>query len=74
MSLGAEIVGAASLFSSEMNEQIALDSETVKALLSVLASPTKRVSLSACNAVLDLCTTSIGRQSLLHSSALHALM
>ena len=73
-SRAAEIVGKASLLSLEMNEQIAKDGETLKALVSAMANRKRRVSLAACNAVLDLCTTSIGRQSLLDFSALEALM
>lgn len=60
--------------SLEMNERIAMDGETVKALVSALAHPKRRVTLAACNAVLDLCTTSIGRQCLLDFSSLEALM
>ncbi|KAH7544741.1 hypothetical protein FEM48_Zijuj01G0018400 [Ziziphus jujuba var. spinosa] len=71
---GAEIVGAASLLSLEMNQRIAMDGETVKALVSALVHPKRRVILAACNAVLDLCTTSIGRHCLLDFSALEALI
>ncbi|KAL5549720.1 hypothetical protein UlMin_004951, partial [Ulmus minor] len=73
-SRAAEIVGKASLLSLEMNEQIAKDGETLKTLVSALANRKRRVSLAACNAVLDLCTTSIGRQSLLDFSTLEALI
>ena len=73
-SRGAEIVGAASLLSLEMNEEIASDGEIVKALVAALASPEKRVSMAACNAVLDLGTTCIGRERLLQFCSLQALM
>ncbi|KAF5748651.1 hypothetical protein HS088_TW04G00609 [Tripterygium wilfordii] len=74
MRQAAGIVGAASLHSIEMNEQIALDGEIVKGLVSVLSSSDREAVLGACNAVLDMSTTSIGRQQLLEFFALEALM
>ncbi|XP_062077473.1 uncharacterized protein LOC133782249 [Humulus lupulus] len=74
VSCGAEIVGLASLLSLEMNEEIASDSETVKALVSALGSPKRTVLMAACNAVLDVGTTCIGRERLLHFCALEALI
>ncbi|XP_021891438.1 uncharacterized protein LOC110809810 [Carica papaya] len=71
---GAKLVGLASLLSFEMNEVVASDGETVKELIPLLASLDRKVSTAACNAVLDLSTTSIGRQSLLQFSALETLM
>ncbi|KAK9269787.1 hypothetical protein L1049_001565 [Liquidambar formosana] len=73
-SVGAEIVGAASLLSFEMNDLIASDCEIVRALVSALASSKRRISSAACNAVLDLSTTSVGRQRLLEFSAVENLM
>ncbi|GAV59726.1 Cupin_4 domain-containing protein [Cephalotus follicularis] len=73
----AEIVGQASLLSLEMNEQLALDCDIVKCLVSVLAAAMfkrKDVSVRVCNAVLDLSTTSLGRERLLQFSALETLM
>lgn len=67
-------MGAASLFSLEMNEEIALDGNIVKGLVSALASSKRRVLIAACNAVLDMSTTSVARQSLLGFSALESLM
>ncbi|KAL9445195.1 hypothetical protein AB3S75_018228 [Citrus x aurantiifolia] len=72
--LSAEIVGAASLLSLETNEQIAADAEIVRGLVSLLRNSEKRVLVAAANAVLDLSTTSVGRQKLLESSALEALL
>ncbi|KAK3005448.1 hypothetical protein RJ639_015617 [Escallonia herrerae] len=69
-----EIVGAASLVSFAMNERIALDGEIVKCLISALASPERSVSIAACNAILDLCTTTIGRQRLLEFSVIENIM
>ncbi|KAL8209437.1 hypothetical protein R6Q57_006169, partial [Mikania cordata] len=71
---GLEIVGAASLFSIEMNEQIALDDEIVKGLITALASSRRSVSMASCNALLDLFTTSVGRCKLLEFSAIDNLM
>ncbi|KAL9442295.1 hypothetical protein AB3S75_020739 [Citrus x aurantiifolia] len=72
--LSAEIVGAASLLSLETNEKIAADAEIVRGLVSLLRNSEKRVLVAAANAVLDLSTTSVGRQKLLESSALEALL
>ncbi|MED6216495.1 hypothetical protein PIB30_008190 [Stylosanthes scabra] len=70
----ANIVGAASLLSLEVNEQVASDSETLKGLISLLESPKRKVLLSACNAVLDLSATSFAQRQLLKFSALEKLM
>ncbi|KAA8535701.1 hypothetical protein F0562_030704 [Nyssa sinensis] len=70
----AEIVGAASIFSFEMNEQIASDGEVVKGLVSAVGSTKMNVLMAACNAILDLSTTSIGRQRLLEFSAMESLI
>lgn len=64
----------AALVSLEVNERVVLDGETVRALVSALASSNRRVSMAACNAVLDLCVTSAGRENLLSFSALEALI
>ncbi|XP_024020698.1 uncharacterized protein LOC21396255 [Morus notabilis] len=73
-SRGAEIVGAAALESLEVNERVALDDETVRALVSALGRSNRRVSMAACNAVLDLCITCVGRQRLLSFCALEVLI
>ncbi|KAF7154820.1 hypothetical protein RHSIM_Rhsim01G0007900 [Rhododendron simsii] len=72
----AEFVGVAALFSLEMNEQIAGDDETVKGLIFALSSSNGRrsSSIAACNAVLDMATTSFGRQRLVESSFLECLI
>lgn len=64
----------ASLFSLEMNERIAFDADIVKGLVSALASSKRSVLMAACNAVLDMSTTSVARERLLASSALESLM
>lgn len=67
-------MGAASLLSLEKNKQIAADAEIVRGLVSLLRNSEKRVLVAAANAVLDLSTTSFGRQKLLESSALETLL
>lgn len=67
-------MGAASILSFEMNEQIALDDDIVKCLILAVGASNKMVSLAACNAVLDLSTTSVGRERLLEFSAVEHLM
>lgn len=74
MSHSARIVGALSLISLEMNEQIALDGGIVKGLVSALASSKRSVFVAVCNAVLDMSTTSVARERLLAFSALETLM
>ncbi|CAI8611071.1 unnamed protein product [Vicia faba] len=70
----ANVVGAASLASLELNEEIATDSETVRGLISLLESSDRDLLFSACNAVLDLSITTFAQQQLITFSALHKLM
>ncbi|GAU34760.1 hypothetical protein TSUD_205640 [Trifolium subterraneum] len=70
----ADIIGAASLVSLKINQEIATDSQTVKGLISLFNNPNRKVQFSACNAVLDLSTTAVAQQQLLNFSALHKLM
>ncbi|KAF5175369.1 Bifunctional lysine-specific demethylase and histidyl-hydroxylase no66 [Thalictrum thalictroides] len=70
----AEIIGAISLQSFECNEKIASDNEILKALLDALVSSNKKVSMAACNAVLDLSTTSLAREKLCDINAVMKLM
>ncbi|KAL4280187.1 hypothetical protein GQ457_03G029460 [Hibiscus cannabinus] len=72
--LTARFVGAASLLSFQMNHQVVSDSLTLKALISLLHTPRKAVSMAACDALLDLCSTCLGRRRLLHFSALETLL
>ncbi|XP_038994512.1 uncharacterized protein LOC120118552 isoform X2 [Hibiscus syriacus] len=72
--LTAQFVGAASLLSFQLNRQVVSDSLTLKALISLIPTPRKAVSMAACDAILDLCSTCLGRQRLLHFSALETLM
>ncbi|CAN1342689.1 Ferrochelatase-2, chloroplastic [Linum perenne] len=71
----AETLGAASLCSLETNEEIVRDDVIVRALIyALLRSSRTKVSLAACNAILDLSTSSAGRQRLLEFSALDCLI
>lgn len=62
----ADIVGLASLVSMEMNELVSLDVGTVKGLILMLVIRKRKLSVAACDALLDLSTTLIGRQRFLH--------
>lgn len=66
-------MGAASIFSFQMNEQIVLEDDIVKGLLSALSSSERAISMAAANAVLDLSTTYIGRHRLIEFSAIDYL-
>ncbi|XP_019170844.1 PREDICTED: uncharacterized protein LOC109166337 isoform X2 [Ipomoea nil] len=70
----AEIVGALSLMSFEMNEKIAAEGQIVKGLITLLTSSNSIRSIAACNSVLDLSTTSIGRKQLVDLFAIENLI
>ncbi|CAL1371846.1 unnamed protein product [Linum trigynum] len=72
--LASETLGAASLCSLETNEEIVMDAVVVRALIHALRSSRMNVSMAACNAILDLSTSSAGRQRLLEFSALQFLI
>ncbi|KAG6769371.1 hypothetical protein POTOM_025002 [Populus tomentosa] len=57
----------------EMNELVALDVGRVKGLILMLVIRKRKLSVAACDAILDLSTTLIGRQRLLKFSALEKL-
>ncbi|KAL0346047.1 UNVERIFIED_CONTAM: Bifunctional lysine-specific demethylase and histidyl-hydroxylase NO66 [Sesamum radiatum] len=69
-----EIIGAASLASIAMNEKIAEEGETMKGLISLLGSSKRETAMAACNALLDLSTTSNGRRRLVEFSAMENLL
>ncbi|KAK4392599.1 Bifunctional lysine-specific demethylase and histidyl-hydroxylase NO66 [Sesamum angolense] len=69
-----EIIGAASLASIVMNEKIAEEGEIMKGLISLLGSSKRGTAMAACNALLDLSTTSSGRQRLVEFSAIENLL
>ncbi|OWM86931.1 hypothetical protein CDL15_Pgr015967 [Punica granatum] len=72
--LGLEVVGAAALRSLETNEQIALDSDILSCVIWGLRSPCRKLKSAACGAMLDLSSSSVGRERLLECSALETLM
>lgn len=74
MTTTAEIVGAASLASFEMSEQIAAEDEIVTRLISLLRNSEREIAIAACNAVLDLSVASVGRQRLLEFGATENFM
>lgn len=67
-----EIIGAACLYSLELNEKFAIDDEVIKGLINVVGNSKRKkvVALAGCNATLDLSSTSIARRRLLQFSAL----
>ncbi|GAB4838312.1 hypothetical protein Ancab_027842 [Ancistrocladus abbreviatus] len=74
VSTSALIVGATSLISYEMNVKIASDDEIVNALVLKVVSTKRRVAMAACNAILDLSSSMVGRQRLLELSGLDYLL
>ncbi|PKI55066.1 hypothetical protein CRG98_024532 [Punica granatum] len=72
--LGLEVVGAAALRSLETNEQIALDSDILSCVIWGLRSPCRKLKSAACGAMLDLSSSSVGRERLLECSALETLI
>eukprot|EP01018_Ginkgo_biloba_P006699 Gb_18187 [translate_table: standard] len=70
----AEIIGAAALWSYGINMKVASDKEVVKTLVAMISNPNEEFAVAACNAVLDLATTSIGRESLRESGAIAQLL
>ncbi|KAM0939298.1 putative [histone H3]-dimethyl-L-lysine(36) demethylase [Dioscorea sansibarensis] len=73
--LSAKVVSAVALHSLEANEMIASDEEVVKCLVhGALGSQTKRVVMAACNAVMDLSTSLVGRSQLRESNAIGRLL
>lgn len=73
-SRAAEMVGSAALESLDMNQRISSDAGIINGLLAALGSSKTRLPVAACHALLDLCTTSVGRRRFAHSSALPRLL
>ncbi|KAL2456032.1 uncharacterized protein Fot_57121 [Forsythia ovata] len=69
-----EIVGAVSLMSFQLNEMISSECEIVKSLIMLLGSTKRKISMAACNAIMDLSTTAVGQQRLLELSAIDKLI
>ncbi|WOL06478.1 hypothetical protein Cni_G15212 [Canna indica] len=72
--LGAEVIGAAALYSLEANEMLALDRGVIKGLILALGRKSRRVVKAACNAVMDLSTSPIGREQLRKTSTVERLL
>lgn len=73
--LSAEVVSAIALHSLEANEIIASNEEVVKCLVQgALGSHIKRAVMAACNAVMDLSTSPLGRSQLRKSNAIGRLL
>ncbi|CAL9176948.1 unnamed protein product [Musa hybrid cultivar] len=72
--LGAEVVGAASLYSLEANEMMASDEGVVKGLVRALGSKSRRIVKAALRAVMDLSTSPVGREQLWKASAVERLL
>ncbi|KAG9451404.1 hypothetical protein H6P81_011369 [Aristolochia fimbriata] len=70
----AEIVGAAGLSSLESNERITSDKAIMDSLVCAMSCPAKLVSLAVVNAILDLSTTSVGREHLWRSAAVEKMI
>ncbi|KAL5974077.1 hypothetical protein ACLOJK_030739 [Asimina triloba] len=69
-----DIIGAAALLSFDTNVKIACSKEIVNGLVTALGSCSKQVVEAACNALLDLSTTTIGQEKLQESSAVDKLL
>ncbi|RRT43033.1 hypothetical protein B296_00056703 [Ensete ventricosum] len=72
--LGAEVVGAAALYSLEANEMMASDEGVVKGLVRALGSKSRRIVKAALHAVMDLSTSPVGREQLWKASAVERLL
>jgi len=70
----AEIIGGAALWSYEMNTKIANDKEIVTALVAMMSNQNRDITRGACNVVMDLATTSVGREKLRDCRAIDHLL
>lgn len=57
-----------------MNTKVANDKKIVSALVAMLSNKNKDIARGACNAVMDLATTSIGREKLRDCRAIDQLL
>ncbi|XVF29794.1 hypothetical protein REPUB_Repub16aG0001800 [Reevesia pubescens] len=73
-SLTARILGAASLLSFRINHLLLSDSPTLKALISLIPTSSPHLSLPACDALLDFCSSSAAAHRFLLFSALETLL
>ncbi|KAK9097426.1 hypothetical protein Sjap_022923 [Stephania japonica] len=72
--IAAEIAGAAAIFSLEANEAVSADEEILVALMEAVEGRSERVAVAACNAVLDLCASSVARRRLCEVFAVEKIM
>ncbi|SPT20340.1 unnamed protein product [Triticum aestivum] len=72
--LSCEVMGAAALQSMEAAEALASDGGVASGLARALGSGSQRVTEAACNAVMDLSASSIGREHLSGSPVLPRLL
>ncbi|VAH37533.1 unnamed protein product [Triticum turgidum subsp. durum] len=72
--LSCEVMGAAALQSMEAGEALASDGGIASGLARALGSGSQRVAEAACNAVMDLSASSIGREHLSGSPVLPRLL
>ncbi|KAK8966021.1 hypothetical protein KSP40_PGU012385 [Platanthera guangdongensis] len=70
----AELIGAASLYSLDANLTIVSDEAIVNGLITALMSRIRRVAVAACNTLLDLSVSSIGREKLREFSVIEKLL
>ncbi|KAK8951519.1 hypothetical protein KSP39_PZI003493 [Platanthera zijinensis] len=70
----AELIGAASLYSLDANFTIVSDEAIVNGLITALVSRIRRVAVAACNTLLDLSVSSIGREKLREFSVIEKLL
>ncbi|XP_057829660.2 uncharacterized protein LOC131040728 isoform X3 [Cryptomeria japonica] len=69
----AETLGAVVLWSYEMNVKVANDKEIVTALVAMIRNQNTDISGAACNTLMDLATTSAGREKLREAGAIKQL-
>ena len=72
--LSCEVMGAAALQSMEAGETLASDGGIASGLARALGSGSGRVAEAACNAVMDLSASPVGRERLSGSPVLPSLL
>ena len=72
--LSCEVLGAAALRSMEAGEVLASDSGIASGLARALGSGSQRVTEAACNSIMDLSASSLGRERLAGSPVLPRIL
>ncbi|XP_062184073.1 uncharacterized protein LOC133888008 [Phragmites australis] len=72
--LSCEVLGAAALRSMEAGEMLASDGGIANGLARALGSRSRRVAEAACNAIMDLSASSVGREHLANSPVLARIL